>query len=236
MRLVVWNCNNGINQQRQVDFFRSLNPDIAIIPELKQKNISALRPDQALWVTNNQTNKSPKGLGVLAYNGLRLEPLDRDEEMEIYIPVKVSKSEFHFNILAIWNFYTASKQGRFKEADRDALEYSALKHYRSFFTDKSIVAGDWNTGPTVGPRCYEMMNRMLSEAGLECLYRKYKKLKLEDPMPPTYRHNKVGTSHCIDHVYGSKFFQENVKSFLIGDIDSLVLSDHAPLIVEFSGC
>ena len=34
--------------------------------------------------------------------------------MEIYIPAKIKGNGIEFNILAIWNFYWACKQGRFK--------------------------------------------------------------------------------------------------------------------------
>jgi len=131
MRILSWNCNNGINQPEQLNYFKSFKPDLAIIPEVKEYNIEKLGPDSAVWVTNNPKNKSPKGLGVLAFNGFKLEELPRDHDMEIFIPLKVLKGDFSFNLLAVWNFYYVCKRGRFKDLKGpDCLEYSALKHYK----------------------------------------------------------------------------------------------------------
>jgi len=55
---------NGLGNQKQINYFNDLNVDLAIIPELKQKNIGQLKPNDAVWITNNHTNKVPKGLGL----------------------------------------------------------------------------------------------------------------------------------------------------------------------------
>ena len=68
MRIIIWNCINGMGKKEQIDFFKSFDADLAILPELKQKNIDGLQPNDAIWITNNHSNKSPKGLGVLSFN------------------------------------------------------------------------------------------------------------------------------------------------------------------------
>jgi len=78
VRILSWNCNNGINKTSQIDYFKSSGPDIAIIPELKKSNIGSLSPTSWVWVTNNHSNPTPKGLGVLAFNGFQLTELPRD--------------------------------------------------------------------------------------------------------------------------------------------------------------
>ena len=75
---------NGMGRPEQINMFKSFDADLAILPELKQKNIDALCPTDAVWITNNHTNKIPKGLGVLSFNQTRLTELERDEDMEIY--------------------------------------------------------------------------------------------------------------------------------------------------------
>ena len=60
-----------------------------------------------------------KGLGILCFNGFQIQELPRDEDMEIYIPVKIKGKGIEFNLLAIWNFYWACKQGRFKGVKGD---------------------------------------------------------------------------------------------------------------------
>ena len=104
-------CNEWMGRPEQIDLFRSLQPDLAILPELKEKNIHALRPNDAVWITNNHENKSPKGLGLLSFNQTSLSPLSRDEDMEIYIPVSVHNPSYKFDLLGVWNFYFECKQG-----------------------------------------------------------------------------------------------------------------------------
>ena len=119
---------NGLGNQKQINYFNDLNVDLAIIPELKQKNIEQLQPNDAVWVTNNHTNKVPKGLGVLAFGDVTLTELDHDIDMELYVPLKVSGGNFEFNLLAVWNFYHRCKQGRFKGAmGEEALEWAAVE-------------------------------------------------------------------------------------------------------------
>ena len=101
MNILLWNCNNGINKLEQIDYFKSFQCDLAVIPELKERNISSLEPEYAAWVTNNHSNPNPKGLGVLTFNGWQLDELPRDEDMEIYIPLRIFNSSCSFNLLAV---------------------------------------------------------------------------------------------------------------------------------------
>ena len=143
MRVLLWNCNNGINKQSQISYFQSFKPDLAIIPELKEANIRTLAPSSNIWITNNHSNSKPKGLGVLAFNGLTVRQLQTNEDMEIFIPVEVQKGDFSFKLLAVWNFYSACKQGRFKGVKGEgALEYVALNHYMPTMGSPSLIVGD----------------------------------------------------------------------------------------------
>ena len=85
MRVLLWNCNNGLSKQSQLSYFHSFAPDLAIIPELKQDNINLLSPSSSIWVTNNHNNSRPKGLGVLGFNNVTLTKLPADDEMEIFL-------------------------------------------------------------------------------------------------------------------------------------------------------
>ena len=69
MRVLLWNCNNGLGCSEQVEQFHTFHCDIAIIPELKAHNLDALEPEDSVWVTNNLGKLKPKGLVVLTYNG-----------------------------------------------------------------------------------------------------------------------------------------------------------------------
>ena len=83
MRIVIWNCMNGMGNPRQIEYFNNLKADIAILPELKHKNIEALNANDVIWMTNNHDNKVPKGLGVLSFGDWKLELLDFDKDYGI---------------------------------------------------------------------------------------------------------------------------------------------------------
>ena len=48
---------NGMGRPEQINLFKSLQPDLAILPELKEKNINALKPNEAVQITNNNETK-----------------------------------------------------------------------------------------------------------------------------------------------------------------------------------
>ena len=140
---------NGISRPEQISILQKLNPDIAIIPEMKKSNIDIVKPDDAIWKTNNHKNKHPKGLGILSFNGAQISPLEFDEDMELYIPVNVVFKNISFNLLAVWNFYYACKQGRFKGVKgENCLEWSAIRHYTNTLDYPLLIGGDWNYGQT----------------------------------------------------------------------------------------
>lgn len=232
MKILLWNCNNGISQSRQIDCFNSFECDLAIIPEIKEHNIKTLNPNSSVWVTNNFKNKSPKGLGILAFNNFSLEELSRDEDMEIFIPLKVKSKKIEFTILAVWNFYWACKQGRFKNVKgEDCLEWSAIRHYQSILKDPSIVVGDWNFGPTFSQVAFVKMVNMFEEIGLKSIYHEYNHLPITETKNFTYK-SPMNTYHHLDHMFGTEYFVDNIKNFFVGDINETVLSDHSPLLLE----
>ena len=81
------NSSLEISNLNNVDLLISkLNNEIAI----KEHNIEKLNPNSSVWVTNNFENKSPKGLGILAFNNFTLQELSRDEDMEIFFFLRYS--------------------------------------------------------------------------------------------------------------------------------------------------
>ena len=59
MKIAIWNVMNGMGNSQQIEMFKSLCVDLAILPELKQKNIDGLNPKEVVWITNNFSNKTP---------------------------------------------------------------------------------------------------------------------------------------------------------------------------------
>jgi len=234
LRILLWNCCNGISQKAQIDYFEAFKPDIAVIPELKQGNVATLKPESSVWITNNHSNPSPKGLGVLAYNGYQLTELPRDDEMEIFIPLKASRADFTFTLLAVWNFYSACKQGRFKDVKgKHCLEFCAMKHYLPILRDPTLIVGDWNLGPTFAKGDFLEILRILGENGIKSLYHEHYGLHPETSANPTFRSTR-NSLHHLDHMFGSKYFYENMNGLQIDSFENVVLSDHAPLLLEIN--
>lgn len=232
MRIVLWNCNNGIGKPEKIAYLKSLAPDLAILPELREQNIEKICPEDCIWITNSTNAKPAKGLGILAFSGYRLERLPRDDEMEIFVPARVTKGSFSFNLLAVWNFYSACKAGRFRSVrGPEGLELSALRHYSSMLTDPSLVAGDWNLGPTFCQGEFLGIAKVLAENGLESLYHRFNSLDLKESRHPTFRSNR-NRLHHLDHIFGSKSFCAKINSLIVDDFRNVVLSDHAPMVLD----
>ena len=148
LRVLLWNCNNGLGSEKKRNYFFSFNPDIAIVPELKEHNL----PDSFLTIqfgwTNNKSNPHPKGLGVLAFNGWQLSELPRDEDMEIYIPTVASKGGYRNKNFGYLEFLLGGKQGRFKGIKgENCLEWEAIRHYADFLKSDCLMIGDFNFWP-----------------------------------------------------------------------------------------
>jgi hypothetical protein len=231
MKILLWNCCNGIGRQEQIDYFNSFGCDIAIVPEMKETNISAFSPCDSVWVTNNHKNPTPKGLGVLAFNGWKIKELPRDDEMEIFIPLRMSKNGFKFNLLAVWNFYYACKQGRYK--GNYGLEEDAIKHYRPLFHDSVLICGDWNYGPTFATKEFKALGALMAKDEITSLYHKHENLPLDSTNHHTFKTTRKNFHH-IDHMFGSKLFSDNITNYYIDSFENVVLSDHAPSLLELN--
>ena len=232
MRIVIWNCMNGMGNPKQIDYFNNLKADIAILPELKHKNIEALDATDAIWMTNNHENTVPKGLGVLGFNGWKLDLLDFDKDMELYIPIKVSSEWFSFNLLAVWNFYSECKQGRFKGAKGDAaLEWAAISRYSAQLRTPCLFGGDWNFGPTFSQAAFVRLCNELSQKHIYSLYHEFYKLEFESSLHSTFR-TPTKKYHHLDHFFGSKEFSAGMVNYEIPNVDEATLSDHSPIILD----
>jgi hypothetical protein len=233
VRVLIWNCCNGLGNAKQISQFNQFRADIAILPELKKSNIDALNPDNAIWRTNNHSRPNPKGLGVLGFNGVGLEELPFDEDMELYVPIDVSFGRNRFTLLAIWNFYSACKSGRFKGVKgENCLEWEAMRHYSSLMNSDFLMAGDFNFGPTFSTAAFVRLCNMMNDRGIQSLYHSWNDLGPQDSKHPTFR-TPNGTMHHLDHAFGSTSFAERLTGYTVTDFSEVVLSDHAPLLLQF---
>ncbi len=209
-----------------------MQPDIAVLPELKQKNIEALCPNCASWVTNNHANKAPKGLGILTFGETCLKEFPFDKDMDIYLPVRVTNSLMNFNLIGVWNFYYACKQGRFKDVRGDgALEWAAIEHYTKKLNGPCIFGGDWNFGPTFAQPSFLHICDMFKTAGFGSLYHSFFDLPYEFSEHPTFRHSR-GYQHHLDHVFATDDIVKKLINLEVHSLNDAVKSDHSPIIID----
>jgi hypothetical protein len=231
MRILLWNCNNGLGSQEQIDYFNALAPDLAILPELKRENIAQLRATSSSWITNNLTNNSPKGLGVIGFGDVRVQELERDPEMELYLPLAISSPDLEFNLVAVWNFYHACKQGRFRGVKGDgALEWVAIERYAASLPAPCLFGGDWNFGPTFSQRSFVKMCNLFSRFGYESLYHLRHGLQVDQSRHATFR-TPNGHLHHLDHLFATTDFSAKMLDYEVFPVDQAVRSDHAPIVL-----
>lgn len=234
MRIVHWNCNNGMSSSEQIAFFRSLKPDVAILPELKYSNISALEPNSWSWITNNKTNARPKGLGVLGFGDTTISEHPRDEDMELFLPLRITHDGYCFNLVAVWNFYSACKQGRFRGVRGDgALEYTAIRKYASTLNTPCIFGGDWNFGPTFSQHAFLKICEMFRDFGYESLYHHHYTLGTDVSRHHTFR-TPSGHFHHLDHLFATTDLADHMASYEVVPLEHAVRSDHSPIVLEFT--
>lgn len=238
LRILHWNCMGGLSRKEKIAYLLSFNADIAIIPEIRQSNIDCInairKVHSSIWETNNFSSNNPKGLGVLSFGDYKITELPRDKEMEIFLPLMISRGSFSFSLLALWNFYSACKQGRFKGLEGpECLEYSALRFYEKHFKDPSLVVGDWNLGPTFSLNTFLKLGEMLNAVGLKSLYHEHHGLQHHQSNHFTFRSNR-NRFHHIDHIFGSEFFHKNMNDYHTDSFTNVVLSDHAPILLEIN--
>ena len=147
MRLVEWNCRMAL--QRKLWLLEELNTDIAVVPECSHGAVKSNEDSLSfLWKGHNPN----KGLGIIAFNGWKLELRGDLESLPWVIPFKASHpTGLEFNALAVWSV---------ENKDVSNLSYAKqITHLINTYSDEiksenlSII-GDFNTsiqGPSKGP-------------------------------------------------------------------------------------
>lgn len=231
MRVLLWNCNNGLGSREQIDYFKALMPDLAILPELKRDNVEQLGARSFSWTTNNLSNRSPKGLGVLGFGEVQLLELERDPDMELFLPLTVQSPELSFNLVAVWNFYHACKQGRFRGVKGEgALEWMAIQRYGGSLSAPCLFGGDWNFGPTFSQRAFIKMCDLFANLGYQSLYHVRHGLEWEESRHSTFR-SPNGHYHHLDHLFATQDLCSRMVDYEIIPVDQAVRSDHSPVLL-----
>jgi exodeoxyribonuclease III len=227
MRIVTWNVNGGF--ERKWAALRALQPDIAVVQEIRKQALDAATADgcNALW----WGGKDKKGIAVIATPPFRITCRERPAGTWL-VGVEVQGPR-QFRLIPVW----ACAVGTRPSANYVAQTYRALNARPRWLKDGPVVlAGDfnsnaiWDKNRRVGN--HSQVVRMLAEAGVVSAYHAHAAEEHGAESCNTqylYRHADRG--YHLDYVFVPKTW--TVTRVEIGShADWCGLSDHCPVMVE----
>lgn len=230
MRLVTWNCWNGLDQVRG-SYLHGLAPDLAVLPEATERPV---RPDGADAGTYLWRGVIPnKGLGVAAFGATSIRPASADlKRVEWVLPVEVTAGDRSFLLLAIW---TVRGEGRPSYAKQLAM---AIDAYEPELTaGRAVLAGDVNcSSNTSDPRPFLRSVDRLQELGMVSAYHSHRGVDPSPADPGTlfWQWSEQKPFHC-DLVFVPASWAASITDVEVGAYADWVaprVSDHVPVIVD----
>lgn len=228
MRLVSWNCHDGF--ARKSPALLSLEPDIAVLSEVKAQHLAGLNPAPEFVFAGASPQK---GVAVVSWNGWELEQ-SQPVEQNWFLPVVARRGSAQINILAVWVKPTKNYvEPTLNELDR-------LKEFLSH--EHVIVTGDFNQNVMFdkgrkGRRRFSVALEMFSELGLASVWHVTKnETHGEESSKSLYFVYDEARGFHIDYAFASKSMMRAVTDVSFGTYAEWVktkLSDHVPLSVSF---
>ncbi len=232
MKIVTWNCNGAF--RKKFEHLSYINADIYVIQECedpeKCKDQSYKNwASNYLWIGNNKNS----GLGVFAKTGLSLKELDWESGgLQSFIPFTVNNE---FTALAVWT----------KQANSPTFQYIGQlwkylqAHQSKLNSPKSIVCGDFNSNV-----CWDKWDRWwnhsdvvndLARINIHSIYHHVNNVQQGAETTPTfYLHRNIEKPYHIDYAFASSGLLKS-SHLTIGALEEwITLSDHMPIIFEFS--
>jgi len=222
------------NKKEVLDLF---NPDIVVLQECESEEVlnnkkSKIDYERYIWVGKNKN----KGLGIMSFNGYKLELLDHNTEFQYILPIRVLNDKQEFFMLAVWT-QLINKDIYLSYVVQAAR---AFKYYQELLKkDRIIIVGDFNSSAiwdNESPKEYnhsEMVS-ILNEQDIVSVYHSLNHEKHgEEKIPTLYFTRNINKTYHIDYIFMKEKMTRRIKSFFIGKYDEYIgLSDHMPLFME----
>lgn len=128
MKLVAWNCCDAF-RGRKVEAVAALAPDILVLSEVRRDALDALASETA-WVGPERS----KGLGLVGFNGWRIDPLTGPSS-KYFLPAVARRGDLSVFILGVW----AHPEPQYASSIRAAIDA-----VRDRLVGPAILAGDFN--------------------------------------------------------------------------------------------
>jgi exonuclease III len=226
MRLVTWNCCTAFSRKAE-QFFR-LNPDIAVVPECSQSDVSRIDSNgySGLWFGSNPK----KGMGIFCRK--QWTPRTSCEPCGKWIVKIQLEGTPAFNLLAVW----ACTVGRRLDNYIGQVYQCITERVDWVSSSPLVMAGDFNSNSKwdkLRPgRNHSEVVKLLGNHGLLSSYHSYFGENQGAETRPTYyyHHHREEPFH-IDYVFAPKAWR--VESVQVGSFEEWhTLSDHVPVTVE----
>jgi exonuclease III len=228
MRLISWNCHDGFAKKSSA--LLSLEPDIAVLSEVKANHLEELDPFPNFVFAGAAPHK---GVAVVSWNGWELEQ-KHSVEQNWFLPVVARRGSVQINILAVWVKPTMNY------VEPTLNELYRLKEFLSH--EHVIVTGDFNQNVIFdkgrkGRRRFSTALQMFAELGLASVWHEKKNEPHgEESSKSLYFVYDECRGFHIDYTFASKSMMTAVTDVSLGTYADWVktkLSDHVPLSVEF---
>ena len=235
MKIITWNCNMAF--RKKADVILAYQPDILIVQECEciEKLVfgpDTIKPDAILWFGNNKH----KGLAVLAYNNLKLTPLDgHNADLQIIVPISVSGGDCDFTLFAVWANNPNDPDGRYIEQVWKAIQY----YDKMLFPERTVLAGDFNSN-TIWDRKRRAGNhtsvvKYLEERGIHSAYHlHHHQIQGKELHPTFYLYKHQNKPYHLDYCFVSADLAKRLLSVEVGEHNYWTkYSDHVPVMVTF---
>lgn len=242
MKLVIWNCSQGLH--RKALKLLELTPDIAIVPKAaRQARTLVSKATGSVWVGEEKN----KGLGVYAFNGYKLElHPSYDKQLQWVAPIIVT-GPTRYLLFAVWAMNHWATDFHPDQRKRGQVE-TALEVYDPLIKSSGlplVVAGDFNSCLTWDKRekhsRHANAHRALEARGLRSVYHTVRGEAQGHEIEPTIYwrdRSKTGPQYQIDFCYVPESWFTPSPSVVVGAFSPWVeenWSDHVPLIVDIPG-
>lgn len=249
MRLMTWNCRDGLSRKQSI--VETIRPDIAIIQECSKADaLNLAGTGDIVWKTKSSGTNENKGMAVICFNpafSLQTPPLpDQWNEMmktdpsrlDLLIPVEI-KGTRNFNLLATWSFNNRDR------ADKRKLEGPILMAARFQKTwlakSNSIIAGDFNHSPVfdryTDVNFFHKHIDAFKEVNLTSLYHHSSGEAFGEETCPS--HLWRGKSpFTIDYIFAdlTSWRLDSCKKMSFSGLEKFgIKSDHTPIWADLSG-
>ncbi|AWX94975.1 endonuclease/exonuclease/phosphatase family protein [Streptococcus suis] len=220
MKIVSWNCN-GSFRTKYKKFFSEVQADVYIIQECEDLGFFNQIDFPRFCSSKRVGHSKSKGLAVFSHLPLKFEDAP-NHYLQHFIPFVLDG----YRIFAVWAMKPYIEQ---------MLIYFSIYEY--LLNSSTIIIGDFNSNVIWDKRHKEKnhstLNNVLLKHGLQSAYHFYSRERFGEEREATfymYRNNEK--PYHIDYVYASPNILKNFK--ILSYSDWIDISDHVPLLVEFS--